>query len=81
MVLQRDWAELKKEVQEQRDHVRVLTLDKKNAFEGCMKQVEDMRQELQISWKASSDAEARAAVAEVRSSNFFTKVLWFQRIT
>ena len=40
-----------------------------------MKQVEDMRQELQSSWRASSDAEARAAVAEVRSNKLFTKVL------
>ncbi|KAI4982010.1 hypothetical protein ZWY2020_022502 [Hordeum vulgare] len=72
--LERDWAELKKEVQEQRDHVRVLTLDKKNAFEGCMKQVEDMRQELQSSWKASSDAEARAAVAEAKCSDLEAKL-------
>ena len=68
--MQRDWAELKKEVQEQRDHVRVLTLDKKSVFDGCMKQVEDMRKELQNSWKASTDAASRAAVAEVRSSKF-----------
>lgn len=63
--LQRDWAELKKELQEQRDHVRVLALDKKNAFDSCMKQVEDMRKELQSSWKAASDAESRAAILEV----------------
>ncbi|KAM3225022.1 hypothetical protein ACQJBY_058018 [Aegilops geniculata] len=72
--LERDWADLKKEVQEQRDHVRILTLDKKNAFEGCMKQVEDMRQELQSSWKASSDAEARAAVAEAKCSDLEAKL-------
>uniref|UniRef100_A0ACD5Z3M5 Uncharacterized protein n=1 Tax=Avena sativa TaxID=4498 RepID=A0ACD5Z3M5_AVESA len=72
--LERDWAELKKEVQEQRDHVRVLTLDKKNAFDGCMKQIEDMRQELQSSWKASSDAESRAAVAEARCSDLEVKL-------
>jgi nucleoprotein TPR len=30
-----------------------------------MKQVEDMRKELNNSWKAASDAESRAAVAEV----------------
>lgn len=62
---------MKKELQEQRDHVRVLTLDKKNAFDGCLKQVEDMRKELQNSWKAATDAESRAAVAEVCSSNSF----------
>uniref|UniRef100_A0ACD5YQH7 Uncharacterized protein n=1 Tax=Avena sativa TaxID=4498 RepID=A0ACD5YQH7_AVESA len=72
--LERDWAELKKEAQEQRDHVRVLTLDKKNAFDGCMKQIEDMRQELQSSWKASSDAESRAAVAEARCSDLEAKL-------
>lgn len=63
--LQRDWAELKKELQEQRDHVRVMVLDKKNALDSCMKQVEDMRKELQSSWKAASDAESRAAITEV----------------
>jgi nucleoprotein TPR len=40
-------------------------LDKKSAVDNCMKQVEDMRKELQNSWKAASDAESRAAVAEV----------------
>ncbi|AQK56638.1 Nuclear-pore anchor [Zea mays] len=65
--LERDWAELNKELQEQRDHVRVLSLDKKNVFDSCMKQVEDMRKELNNSWKAVSDAEARAAIAEAIS--------------
>ncbi|TVU28379.1 hypothetical protein EJB05_19896, partial [Eragrostis curvula] len=32
-----------------------------------MKQVEDMRKELQTSWKAASDAESRATVAEARA--------------
>ncbi|KAL6912153.1 hypothetical protein ACP4OV_000958 [Aristida adscensionis] len=72
--LERDWAELKKELQEQRDHVRVLTLDKKNAFDGCMKQVEDMRKELQNSWKAASDAESRAAAAEAKCSGLEAKL-------
>ncbi|CAM0944242.1 unnamed protein product [Alopecurus aequalis] len=72
--LERDWAELKKEVQEQRDHVRVLTLDKKSVFDGCMKQVEDMRKELQNSWKASTDAASRAAVAEAKCSDLEAKL-------
>ncbi|KAM0927209.1 hypothetical protein ACQ4PT_003280 [Festuca glaucescens] len=72
--LERDWAELKKEVQEQRNHVRVLTLDKKSAFDGCMKQVEDMRKELQSSWKASTDAASRAAVAEAKCSDLEAKL-------
>ncbi|KAG8072348.1 hypothetical protein GUJ93_ZPchr0006g42371 [Zizania palustris] len=72
--LERDWAEVKKELQEQRDHVRVLTLDKQNAFDGCMKQVEDMRKELQSSWKAATDAESRAAVAEAKCSDLEAKL-------
>ncbi|XP_051192619.1 nuclear-pore anchor isoform X1 [Lolium perenne] len=72
--LERDWAELKKELQEQRDHIRVLTLDKKSAFDGCMKQVEDMRKEVQSSWKASSDAASRAAVAEAKCSDLEAKL-------
>ncbi|XP_022683255.1 kinesin-like protein KIN-14N isoform X3 [Setaria italica] len=61
---QRDWAELK-ELQEQGDLVRVLDLDQKNMFDSCMKQVEDMRKGLQSSLKAASDAESRAAIAEI----------------
>uniref|UniRef100_A0A0D9VKV6 Uncharacterized protein n=1 Tax=Leersia perrieri TaxID=77586 RepID=A0A0D9VKV6_9ORYZ len=72
--LERDWAEVKKELQEQRDHVRVLTLDKKSAFEECLKQVDDMRKELQSSWKAATDAESRAAVAEAKCSDFEAKL-------
>lgn len=72
--LERDWAELKKELQEQRDHVRVLTLDKKNSFDSCMKQVEDMRKELQNSLKAASDAETRAAIAEAKCSDLEAKL-------
>ncbi|CAN6239472.1 unnamed protein product [Urochloa humidicola] len=72
--LERDWAELKKELQEQRDHVRVLTLDKKNTFDSCMKQVEDMRKELQSSLKAASDAESRAAIAEAKCSDLEAKL-------
>ncbi|XP_062222059.1 nuclear-pore anchor-like isoform X3 [Phragmites australis] len=72
--LERDWAELRKELQEQRDHVRVLTLDKKNAFDGCMKDVEDMRKELQNSWKAAFDAESRAAIAESKRSDLEAKL-------
>ncbi|KAJ1280991.1 hypothetical protein BS78_04G274600 [Paspalum vaginatum] len=72
--LERDWAELKKELQEQRDHVRILTLDKKNSFDSCMKQVEDMRKELQNSLKAASDAESRAAIAEAKCSDLEAKL-------
>ncbi|KAL6633570.1 hypothetical protein ACP70R_026241 [Stipagrostis hirtigluma subsp. patula] len=72
--LEREWAELKKELQDQRDHVRVLTLDKKSTFDSCMKQVEDMRKELQNSWKAASDAESRAAVAEAKCSDLEAKL-------
>ncbi|CAN6274484.1 unnamed protein product [Urochloa humidicola] len=72
--LERDWAELKKELQEQRDHVRVLTLDKHNTFDSCMKQVEDMRKELQSSLKAASDAESRAAIAEAKCSDLEAKL-------
>ncbi|CAL5055819.1 unnamed protein product [Urochloa decumbens] len=72
--LERDWAELKKELQEQRDHVRVLTLDKKNTFDSCMRQVEEMRKELQSSLKAASDAESRAAIAEAKCSDLEAKL-------
>lgn len=65
LVLQREWAEAKKELHEERDRVRALTLEKEKAIETTVHQVEEMRKELADAWRAVSSAESRAAVAEV----------------
>lgn len=62
---QRDWADAKRELQEERDHVRSLTHDKERALEKSMAQVEEMQKELADAWRAVASAESRAAVAEV----------------
>lgn len=63
--IQREWAEAKKELQEERDNVRMLTLDREQTIKNAMRQVEEMGKELANALHAVAAAEARAAVAEV----------------
>lgn len=63
-----EWAEAKKELQEERDRARTLTFDKEKAIENSMRQVEEMRKELADAWHAVASSESRAAVAEVFTS-------------
>ncbi|XP_073117973.1 nuclear-pore anchor [Elaeis guineensis] len=72
--VERDWAEAKKELQEERDHVRALMLDKEKAMDNSMKQVDEMRKELADAWRAVASAESRAAVAEARCSDLEAKI-------
>ncbi|KAJ6817739.1 nuclear-pore anchor [Iris pallida] len=74
-----EWAEAKKELQEERDHVRALTLDREKAVESSARQVEEMRKELADAWRAVASAESRAAVAEVRCSELEAKISYFER--
>ncbi|KAJ3700618.1 hypothetical protein LUZ61_004323 [Rhynchospora tenuis] len=67
--LEQEWAEAKKELQEERDRVRTLTVEKEKTIETSMKQVEEMRKELSDAWRAVSSAETRAAIAEVKCSD------------
>lgn len=71
--LQRDWVEAKRELQEERDRVRILTLEKERALESSMNQVEDIRKELANAWHSVATAECRAAVAEARCSDLEVK--------
>lgn len=64
-MFQREWAEAKKELQEERENVRRLTLDRDQAMKNSMRQVEDMSKELSNALGAVASAESRAAVAEV----------------
>lgn len=63
--LQKEWAEAKKELQEQRDNVRRLTVDREETMKNAMRQVEEMGKELANALSAVASAEARAVVAEV----------------
>lgn len=64
-LFQQEWAEAKKELQEEKDRVRTLTAEKEKTIETSMKQVEEMRKEMSDAWWSVSLAETRAAVAEV----------------
>ncbi|XP_008793820.2 nuclear-pore anchor isoform X1 [Phoenix dactylifera] len=72
--VERDWAETKKELQEERDHVRALMLDREKAMDNSMRQVDEMRKELADAWRAVASAESRAAVAEARCSDLEAKL-------
>lgn len=73
--LQKEWAEAKKELQEEHDNVRKLMLDRDQTLKNSMKQVEEMGKELASALHAVAAAETRAAVAEVLQH--FLSVLYF----
>ncbi|XP_042520099.1 nuclear-pore anchor [Macadamia integrifolia] len=72
--LEREWAEAKKELQEERDNVRTLTFDRENTLKNAMKQVEEMSKELADALRAAATAETKAAVAEARCSDLEVKI-------
>ncbi len=63
--MQREWAEAKKELQEERHNTRNITLDRDQTLKSAMKQVEEMGKQLADSLQAVVAAESKAAVAEV----------------
>ncbi|KAI3879521.1 hypothetical protein MKX03_006016, partial [Papaver bracteatum] len=65
----REWAEAKRELQDERDNVRSLTLDREQTIKHAMRQVEEIGKQLADALHAVAAAEARAAVAEARCSN------------
>ncbi|KAK9152572.1 hypothetical protein Sjap_000052 [Stephania japonica] len=67
--VEREWAETKKELQEERDNVRSLTLDREQTIKNAMKQVEEMGKQLADALRALAAAEAKAAIAEARCSD------------
>ncbi|XP_059455352.1 nuclear-pore anchor isoform X2 [Corylus avellana] len=72
--VEREWAEAKKELQEERDNVRTLTLDREQTIKNAMRQVEEMGKELAKALHAVAAAESRAAVAEVKLSDVERKI-------
>ncbi|PSR92585.1 Nuclear-pore anchor like [Actinidia chinensis var. chinensis] len=72
--IEKEWAEAKKELQEQRDTVRRLSLDREESLKNAMRQVEEMGKELANALRAVASAEARAAVSEARYSEVEKKI-------
>ena len=62
---QKEWAEAKKELQEERSNSRNSTSDRNQTLNNAVMQVEEMGKELANALKAVSAAESRASVAEV----------------
>ncbi|KAG7660116.1 Nucleoprotein TPR/MLP1 [Arabidopsis suecica] len=72
--LQREWAEAKKELQEERSNARNFTSDRNQTLNNAVMQVEEMGKELANALKAVSVAESRASVAEARLSDLEKKI-------
>ncbi|XP_024018829.1 nuclear-pore anchor isoform X2 [Morus notabilis] len=72
--IQREWAEARKELQEERDKVRALTLDRERTLKNAMRQVEEMQKDLANAWSTVRTAETRAAVAEAKLSDLEKKI-------
>ncbi|XVE53404.1 hypothetical protein DITRI_Ditri03aG0000200 [Diplodiscus trichospermus] len=72
--IEKEWAEAKKQVQEERDNVRTLMSDREQTLKNAMKQVEEIGKELANALNARAAAEARAAVSEARLSDLEKKL-------
>ncbi|XP_050104542.1 nuclear-pore anchor-like isoform X2 [Malus sylvestris] len=64
--IEREWADVKKDLQEERNNARTLTLDREQSIQNAMRQVEEMGKELANALHAVASAETRAAVAEAK---------------
>ncbi|CAI9773199.1 unnamed protein product [Fraxinus pennsylvanica] len=67
--IEKEWAEAKKELQEERDKVRNLTLERENAMMNALKQVETQAKELADALHSVAAVEARASIAEARCAD------------
>lgn len=68
--MQREWAEAKRELQEQRDLVRNLSLEHESTLNDARKQVDELNKELNNALRSVANAESRAAIAEVLLSYY-----------
>ncbi|KAM7250664.1 hypothetical protein ACFE04_022547 [Oxalis oulophora] len=64
--LERDWAEARKELQEERASVRMLRLDREQNLKNSMRQVEEIGKELANALHGVTVAETRAAITEAK---------------
>ncbi|XP_057795095.1 nuclear-pore anchor [Salvia miltiorrhiza] len=67
--IEREWAEAKRELQEQRDLVRNLSLEHGSTLKDARKQVDELNKELANALRSVANAESRAAIAEARYSD------------
>ncbi|KAJ7949034.1 nuclear-pore anchor [Quillaja saponaria] len=72
--VEREWAEAKKELQEERENTRRLKLDREQTLKNAMKQIEEMGKELANALHAVASAESRAAVAEAKLADLERKI-------
>ncbi|XP_019443676.1 PREDICTED: nuclear-pore anchor-like isoform X1 [Lupinus angustifolius] len=64
--LENEWAEAKKELQDERENVRRLSLDLDQTLKNSLRLVEDMSKELNNALRAATSADSRAAAAEAK---------------
>ncbi|XP_047951702.1 nuclear-pore anchor-like [Salvia hispanica] len=67
--IEREWAEAKRELQEQRDLVRSLSLEHGSSLKDAHKQIDELNKELANSLRSVANANSRAAIAEARYSD------------
>ncbi|XP_039055568.1 nuclear-pore anchor-like isoform X2 [Hibiscus syriacus] len=79
--IEKEWAEAKKQVQEERDNVRTLISDREQTLKNAMKQVEDMGKELANALHACASAEVRAAVSEAKLADMEKKLKSSESLT
>ncbi|KAE9621513.1 putative nucleoprotein TPR/MLP1 [Lupinus albus] len=72
--LEREWAEAKKELLEERENMRGLSLDRDQTLKNYLRQVEDMSKELASALRAVASAESRAVAAEAKLSSVQRKM-------
>ncbi|XP_062012161.1 nuclear-pore anchor [Rosa rugosa] len=70
---EREWADAKRELQEEKHNALTLALDRDQTIKNAVKQVEEMRKDLSNALHAAASAESRAAVAEARLSDLEKK--------
>ncbi|XP_055829932.1 nuclear-pore anchor isoform X2 [Solanum dulcamara] len=79
-LIEKEWAEAKKELQEQRDNVRNFIPEREDALKNALRQIEEMRKELVSTSHSVAAAEARTVVAEARSVDLEEKLQASQKM-
>ncbi|XP_059298950.1 nuclear-pore anchor [Lycium ferocissimum] len=72
--IEKEWAEAKKQLQEERDNVGNLRRERDSALNNALRQIEEMRKELTSTSHSVAAAESRAVVAEGRSADLEEKL-------
>ncbi|XP_009592361.1 nuclear-pore anchor [Nicotiana tomentosiformis] len=72
--IEKEWAEAKKELQEERDKVRNLMLERESDFKNALRRAEEMGKELASTSRSLAAAESRAVIAEARSAELEEKL-------